>query len=56
MKETTIKIKKEIKERLDGLKIIPEDSYNNTINRLLDKLNELQSEILLKIDNIERRV
>jgi len=41
--DTTIVLKKEIKQKLDKIKIIPQEPYNDVIERLLEKFSENRS-------------
>lgn len=41
--DTTIVLKKEIKQKLDKIKIIPREPYNNVIERLLETVSKNNS-------------
>lgn len=42
--DTSIRITKEVRRRLDKLKIIPRDTYNDVILRLIDKKRRKDNE------------
>jgi len=46
--ETTIKLKNDLKQRLDSLKVHPRESYNEVILRILDKCNSIDEESLVE--------
>jgi len=59
-KITTIKLTKETKKRLDGLKIHPRETYEEVLQRVLEILNlciinPLRAKMqLIKIDNLRK--
>lgn len=61
MAQTTIKLKKETKERLDKLKIYPRETYEEILESMLNTLNicranpERARSRLLSIDRQRRR-
>jgi predicted transcriptional regulator len=51
--ETTIQVEKKLKDRLEGLKLHPRESYNKVIERLVDirtDEGELSEETMLNIE------
>jgi predicted transcriptional regulator len=48
--ETTIQIKKDLKERLNSLKLYPKESYDSVIRRLSEDEEPLSKDTIEKIE------
>jgi hypothetical protein len=53
---TTVQIRREVKERLDAMKIHPRESYNDILQRILEDLEAINPEAMARYDEIMRQV